>query len=1046
MYQRLEDFGNETGHHSSKVAGCSCSLRHGICDAREYVLHVVERIRKVCKGHLKWVFGTAEREGSIFDTHYWPTGKTISNSASGSKLSTKLLTDTPFQIIKAADHYKVFGDDRFISQVQACISPWLKELDRLDKRKCFIFPRPTSAFTGEYRLDDHVWIWKALRSLEELGFGTKLRPQTRKTANTRESSRTVNPERSREGPSRDFSSSEAQRHILRRFATDNPISSQRMLAVSRSSGESRFLFFSRDTAMLHAMTSSFFDMADTREKVISWENTLDAQKYHEENQDSGWDNPLRYALALMMGKQGFEINHRSAEAMCSVASNVLLRSCSSSGLFAGQLNEATKEPEMVQEKRTWEFYWHAAFEIPFILLRYGENRPLVFNHRRTVISHLEPFVFETRSASSSVAPQEASHSRKHGLIMKKSMPFNDLFDHKSIIEPSDEWLYNYPDFLNYAPELGRFQSFEINQNFNLYELLRSISLDSGMWDEIRLLDPPRYEVARWLYELGNETWDLIRACHERDGKYLEKGGTIGIVLDVSRCGFKHAHSGHHEAPGRRIEMMGIERLRDAFNMVRTSESAKKRFVWLPRVDGGATILCCLSAPRSDRAKMSSFFDRHAKADKYFMDDVNSVLNTWETEFHLSFYQLVDRGRDDHIDGMLSLWIEGFPGRGKKIDRAAVGFRFIGDFFDRYWTCHFLERKPGESLTDDQLEKRINEVIFDKRLPKADRDKPLWRQRKVLELLLFDKIVEDMAQSANEMLDAAKAKVQFDLGVRTDSDVVVSESRPDTLSDALTDSISLFRIDSDAYLSFREEWAMLERILQVLEEDISENLEKISSWRGREKDRGPEKPRWTKNDERKYRSAITRLQVSNQQRVQELERCQARIRSFSTSLTDRLDRVRDDLNLRGAEDIRLFTYITAFFLPLGFAVSIFSMSDPPNWVPILGTIGVAVVTLFITVVALINARQLELGFKAVINFPKRNNVDSGVERRSGTRSMRKSNEKGLGILASVKEKRNSASTSEAKADTQDGKGGILSFLTRHPGLRRARPLRSPQSLV
>ncbi|GME26438.1 hypothetical protein GTA08_BOTSDO10178 [Neofusicoccum parvum] len=811
--------------------------------------------------------------------------------------------------------------------------------------------------------------------------------------------------------------------------------------------------------MFYDMNSSFFDMAESQGKVISWENTIESQKYHEENQDSGWDNPLRYALAIIMAKKGFEINHRSADDMCSIAMSVLLRSSSPSGLFAGQLNEATKEAELVQEKRTWDFYWQATFEIPYILLTYGKNWMPDITRQRTVISHIEPFVFETRSEPDNSAAWNGNHARRHGIVMKKTMPFNDLFDHKSIIEPSDEWLYNYPDFLEFDPALEQFQSFEIKQNFTLYDLLRSISMDSEMWDEIRELDPPRYKMARCFSELGNETWEIIRDRHDRDGNFFAEEGIKGTVLDVSRCGFRHSthseHHHHHEGPGRKIQMMHTEQLRDRLGQVRTAESAKKRLVWLPRVDEGSTILCCLASPNSEKAKMSSFFDRHAKSDKYLLDDVTSVLNTWETEFHLSFYQLVDTVKHDEMDGMPHLWVEGAPGKAKKIDRAAMGFRFTGDFFDRYWTCHFLERKPGESPTEEQLEARIHDVIFDTRLPKADREKPLWRQRKVLELILFDRILGDVTQSANEMLEAAKtklqarvqAKVQMDPGVRKDAEPTVASYRPDTLSDALADSIALFGIDSDAYLSFREEWAMLERILQVLEEDLSENLEKIASWMGREKDRGPEKPRWTKNDERKYRSAITKLLVSNQQRVQELERCQARIRSFSTSLTDRLDRVRDDLNLRGAEDIRLFTYITAFFLPLGFAVSIFSMSDTPNWLAIVGTIGVAVVTLFITIVALINARQLELGFKAVINFPNRNKTNEEGVRKASIVSMQKRTFNGLGISEPEKEdKRKSSSTMDEGAGNGTTKGRILSFLTQRPGLRRARPLRSPQNIV
>ncbi|KAL1621169.1 hypothetical protein SLS54_005664 [Diplodia seriata] len=1049
-------------------------------ESRKYFVEVMERIRVTCKGHLKWVFERSEKgERGCFETHYWATGKLISASTASSvasKLGAKLLTDTPFQIIKVAEFARTFEDDTFREHVRNCTGPWIDMLDELDRRKCFAFARPTSAFTGEYRLDDHVWIWKALRCIEDLGLGTQLKPQTvkakRKRTTRRASGRRDEKEKEDEkdqGPSRDFSSAEAQRHILRRFTTDNPVfMNQRMLAVSRSAGESRFLFFSRDTALFHDMNSAFFEVATAetssgQTQIVTWERTIESQRHHEENQDAGWDNPLRYALAVVMGKKGHAINNqRSAENMCDVAAAVLLRSSSPSGLFAGQLDEVTKEPDMVQEKRTWDFYWHAAFEIPYVLLEYGKSRTQTFSQpaKKTIIStRIEPYVFETIPEPEDMIGHNAaafSGGRRHGLVMKKTVPFNDLFDHRSIIEPADEWLYNYPAFLEFDPQLHRFQPFEINQNFNLYDLLRSVSPDSDLWDEIRAEDRFRYSVARWLCELGSETWEAVRSCHERDGRFFVEEGVRGTVLDVARCGFMHQmqseqyRRGHHhhdlEGPGRNIRMLRTSQLREALDRVRTADTAKKQLIWLPRVDEGSTMLCCLAAPSGEKPNLSSFFDRHCKAEKYLLDDVASVLNIWETEFHLSYYQLVDRPRSkgEADERMSPLEVDGFPGKDKKIDRAAVGFRFDGDFFDRYWTCHFLERRPGDdSLNEKDLETRLQEIIFDKRLPKADRDKPLWRQRKVLELLLFDHMVSDMTQSANELLEAAKAKVQQDLGVRRGDDAAVLKARSDTLSDALTDSISLFRIDSDAYLSFREEWAMLERILQVLEEDLSENLEKISSWQQREEDRGPERPRWTRNDERKYRSAVTKLEVSNGRRVQELERCRARIRSFGQSLTDRLDRVRDDLNLRGAEDIRLFTYITAFFLPLGFAISIFSMSDGmPQWLPIVGALAVAAVTLLIVIVALINARKLELGFKAMLNLLKRSG--SAVE---STVPAQGRNPGGLSIVPPAQVRRVSSSTVEEKTE-QDagGKRRLLSFLTQRQGIRRARPLRSPQHLV
>lgn len=38
--------------------------------------------------------------------------------------------------------------------------------------------------------------------------------------------------------------------------------------------------------------------------------------------------------------------------------------------------------------------------------------------------------------------------------MKKFLPFNMLIDPSSIIELPDEWLYSYPDFLDFDPKIG----------------------------------------------------------------------------------------------------------------------------------------------------------------------------------------------------------------------------------------------------------------------------------------------------------------------------------------------------------------------------------------------------------------------------------------------------------------------------------------------------------------------------------------------------------------------------------------------------------------
>jgi hypothetical protein len=72
----------------------------------------------------------------------------------------------------------------------------------------------------------------------------------------------------------------------------------------------------------------------------------------------------------------------------------------------------------------------------------------------------------------------------------------------------------------------------------------------------------------------------------------------------------------------------------------------------------------------------------------------------------------------------------------------------------------------------------------------------------------------------------------------------------------------------------------------------------------------------------------------------------------------LEITREDLDLRRANDLRLFTYVTVVFLPISFATGVFSMSDAPT-AGLMGSMATtATLALLVTVVALFNAKILE----------------------------------------------------------------------------------------
>jgi hypothetical protein len=100
--------------------------------------------------------------------------------------------------------------------------------------------------------------------------------------------------------------------------------------------------------------------------------------------------------------------------------------------------------------------------------------------------------------------------------------------------------------------------------------------------------------------------------------------------------------------------------------------------------GPETALACFaSSPESERGALPSVFDRHSDLTGYFFDDKTVYLNIWETEIHLSFYQLIPQGITK-FSGIPEAREEQFPGRQeRRTMKPSMGFRFIGDFFDRY---------------------------------------------------------------------------------------------------------------------------------------------------------------------------------------------------------------------------------------------------------------------------------------------------------------------------------------------------------------------------
>ncbi len=767
-------------------------------------------------------------------------------------LPSDSITDTAFQLLKGREclnHYnKEFSKSKRDNIKKICNS-WIMALRNLDTRDCSAWPHTQRDDMSIFRLDDHVWIWKAFTAIEDL----QLWPEG--------------------GTVRKMKySSEAQREILRRFTTENEILKRRMLAVTGSSRETRFLFHAKDTALFYGYDEDFPLLNTSFRKV--WENTMEAQALHGHyNQDTFWDTTLRHALAIMMGTRNYSINQLSPADSTKRSLEALFEVVGVNGFFPGEIDAFTKIAYSYKKKKCRDFnYFHASFEIPFVLLTnavqinamYKEYPTASQAEKNPLLPSLHgkyPGYYESQKLPPKHQQAPAEEQIRAAESMKKSIPFSRLFDSTTVVEIDEEWLYNYPSFLSNEPTTSEADIPKVLQ---------------GMSKEVADLNANRHVVTKG-----------ARLDREADfGDNEERA----VLVDVGKNGEKM-----------RLYASDCNKvLQEELIQKRTVESAKKRFIWLPRPNIETEQACYLGSVDTERPSLSLFFCRHWNFDDYFFDDTTPAINIWEIELHLSFYQLLGYGEaTSQPDESISIISQDpHPGIEAHIIQVSAGFRVLGDFFDRYWTVHFIEH------TFDSLPSYVD--ISDLPFYSEDVEEKAWTQRKVLELCLFEYMLVKIVRCTREILK----EIKRDLGVEQGA-------------------ISSVILSSEDFFLSRVQWQKFHSILEAMDEKLESVRAEVLKWETRERDRGRERPRWTRNDERKYGGIIKKMVRLNNTQIANLRSVHASVKSPKETLARSQEQIRADLSLRGAEDIRFFTYVTVVFLPLGFTSSILSMNGNPG---------------------------------------------------------------------------------------------------------------------
>ncbi|KAF7520883.1 hypothetical protein G7054_g12613 [Neopestalotiopsis clavispora] len=866
-------------------------------DKSGIVKSLQERIRKVCLGHIQWLISSDKLESGEMAANYWVTGKIYpSVNDSFSWQAPERVVDAPFQIMKATEVLSFYTREQTARNLcekllkQICI-PWLQGLQDTDQRIKFAWPHAVEEGINTFRLDDHVWIWRALKALQDLN---------------------LLEEWSYISERRQLSITDIQREILQRFTMKNDDSGKRMLAVTRSVREHRFLFHARDTALYYGL-DFFLQSTSSREL---WENTIQAQAQHEDNEEMTWQNAIRYALTIVMGTHDSRVNSsKSATEQVRAAVQSLLGITSSNGFFPGQLRESADGkpvPALFSGERNREFYFHAHFEVSYIFLlnfdsicqkcleripepkenaQQGLTPKELSRLGHNLENQLEKISIDLASLAERMMIQQEHNmsnekqDRKTGTAMKKIFPFGSSVDSSKIVEIDDEWLFNYPAFF-------------AKQQLPLPDFAEISTV-----------------IKKAKRRLSGDIVSRQLEYNADDDKPFGTQKPLGWLVAVTNVP-KQKHVSKMGNKQRPIYPKISSDKRELWNTLkkpRKAEDAKKRVVWLREPDAETAVVCYLTTHIVYQASLSLFFDRHSKRVTHFSDETSKIYNEWQTELLFSFYLLADNNSTtSQRASKPSSSGKNFPTvQGRIPVRACLGFRW-----------------PTRSESEVASAARGMRFAL-----QHERD---WKQRKVLELFFIGRMVDITLQSTEMIVD--NLKIELDRA-----------------------TVSFAHSSSEKYLANTHNQLQRQRnLLESIDSSLSNILDVMNMWDTRERDRA-QQPRWTRNDERKYRESINNLRGSIERKFTDFKGLKLDARAlkekFDFTLSTNIAKISENRSTSKEENLRLFTYVTVVFLPLGFAASIFSMAGTPDVPLVFDMIVCAIIALILTVVMLLNAQSL-----------------------------------------------------------------------------------------
>ena len=303
----------------------------------------------------------------------------------------------------------------------------------------------------------------------------------------------------------------------------------------------------------------------------------------------------------------------------------------------------------------------------------------------------------------------------------------------------DEWIYKFPEFLS-------------SSTFHLAHLGDDFDNYIGTGSNSQISRNANYETARSAHSgtIQHAMRESLCQCAEQPPWTL--------IADAKKHKLYGQPRAVDPAPWLAApwKLHGPETLGGTLRKPRTARDAKKRFIWLPQAvcnTLGMELCQRATVSESENQAISHFLRRHLKFETQCSDHTNTVLNTWQTELNLSFHVIIPTSTDLEESGQGKTFQNRFI-EAPNINRVSMGYRFDGDMFNRYWTCHFVEserRTRANPCVHSMPSPEDLESVFESYTEGKEQFKQWW-ERKILELLLAHRMLRKQIVEGKKTID------------------------------------------------------------------------------------------------------------------------------------------------------------------------------------------------------------------------------------------------------------------------------------------------------